>query len=281
LKPYTTYSVYVTVRNNAQESEHSNITQTRTLVAPPDKPPLPRLDNGQFIAPKISDANGPIKFVDIIIYHGSGPMNERARAILYNIGAYPGNNDLYIKRYSWKEYESGIAKQPISIKDILNPVEQTNGKDLLTSGYTVYIRVVALNSTGGYISAVSEEARYIASEASSSESGLKPMVVVVIVVSLVQTTIIIVIVIVCQRRVQHLQTAKNARDSIELASATCNPVYGQVCLPESKVTHTSQEKGETKLDGEGYEELPSHNILEKDEHTYQDIRDVKGDQQEH
>jgi hypothetical protein len=279
----------VTVRNNAQESEHSNITQTRTLVAPPDKPPLPRLDNGQFIAPKISDANGPIKFVDIIIYHGSGPMNERARAILYNIGAYPGNNDLYIKRYSWKEYESNIARQPIFIENILQPVigdTQTDGKDLLTSGYAFYIRVVALNSTGGYISAVSEEARYMASGASSSEapsaeSGLKPMVVVVIVVSLVQTTIIIVIVIICQRRVEHLQNAKNARDSIELASATCNPVYGQVCLPESKVTHTSQEKGETKLDGEGYEELPSHNILEKDEHTYQDIRDVKGDQQEH
>jgi hypothetical protein len=64
LNPYTNYSVYVTITNNAQdrpESQPSNIVQTKTLVAPPDRPQSPRLNNRQFIAPKISDANGPIK----------------------------------------------------------------------------------------------------------------------------------------------------------------------------------------------------------------------------
>ena len=64
LNPYTNYTVYVTVINNAEnfpESKASNIVQTRTLAAPPDNPPPPILQNGQLIAPDISDSNGPIK----------------------------------------------------------------------------------------------------------------------------------------------------------------------------------------------------------------------------
>jgi hypothetical protein len=84
------------------------------------------------------------------------------------------------------------------------------------------------------------------------------------------------------RRIQHLQTLlhneRNARDSTELAGATCNAAYGPLCVPESKATYTSKnlpETGETKLDEEGYEELPSC-TLEQDEHTYQDVTNAKG-----
>ena len=64
LNPYTNYTVYVTVINNAEgnpESEPSSMVQTRTLAAPPDMPLPPILYSGQFIAPDISDSNGPIK----------------------------------------------------------------------------------------------------------------------------------------------------------------------------------------------------------------------------
>ena len=64
LQPYTNYIIYVTVTNNAEdnpESEPSNIVQTRTLAAPPEKPLHPRLYSGQLIAPDISNSSGPIK----------------------------------------------------------------------------------------------------------------------------------------------------------------------------------------------------------------------------
>jgi hypothetical protein len=288
LTPYTTYSVYVTVINNAEdkpESEPSNVVEARTLAAPPDKPPPPRLCNGHLIAPDISNSKGPIKFVDILIYGGSmtdGAPNERE--IPYDSEAYTDNKDWYMIRYSWEKYKSSIAHNPISIEDILTTIggetlTQTSVKGLSTYAHYVYIRVVALDSSGRNVTLVSEAAHYtvptVVPAMVSSDSGSRPAIIAVIVVAVVVIMATIVIIVMLKRRIQHLQTLlhndKNAGVSMELADATCNPAYDTACLSESKAPLP----GESYKSGEeGYEELSSC-TREKDKHTYQDVDNLK------
>jgi hypothetical protein len=151
LKPYTNYTVYVTVTNNAKDpdSNRSNIVQTRTFAAPPVRPLSPTLDNRQFTAPNISDSSGPIKYVDIIIYHGltnGSALSEED--IPHDNGTY---KDWYIKRYTWKDYESKMSQKANALEDVLRDVmgeEQPDGKNLPIHAYVFYIRVLALNSSG-------------------------------------------------------------------------------------------------------------------------------------
>ena len=70
---------------------------------------------------------------------GSAPSD---RKIPHSIGVYKNNSDWYIRQYTWQEYESNVAGDPISIEDVL-----TTGVKA-THAYYVYIRVVALDNSG-------------------------------------------------------------------------------------------------------------------------------------
>ena len=93
-----------------------------------------------------------LRFIDIIIYRGS--MDDSApseREIPKDIEAYKDNSDWYITRYTWQEYESDIADNPVSIEDVLAIVggeKQSTVKATPDYAYYVYIRVVALDNSG-------------------------------------------------------------------------------------------------------------------------------------
>ena len=76
------------------------------------------------------------------------------REIPKDIESYKNNSDWYITRYTWQEYESDIAGNPVSIEDVLAIVggeKQSTVKatpDYADYAYYVYIRVVALDNSG-------------------------------------------------------------------------------------------------------------------------------------
>jgi hypothetical protein len=269
LDPYTSYDIYVTVTNNAEsnpESQPSQAVQERTHTAPPILPQLPDPpDNeGRFIAPDISDSNGPISYICIVIYRGPLDGDSPPSDIPENIGAYSGeNSEWYIAaKYTYQEYESNIAGKSFTIGNgqttSANGEEYTNVEVVSGYKYSIYFRIVASGDNINEVyDVVTEPFQYAITSLSSSSSSSSDCVdfTIVIIVAVVPTVILLTVIAVLVGIIIKL---KRHTYKLDDPASTKKYVYKETTLLQSSEAYGITVMQSGKSDERNYEELPSN-----------------------
>ncbi|XP_062509499.1 receptor-type tyrosine-protein phosphatase F-like isoform X2 [Corticium candelabrum] len=247
LKPYTEYRVYVRITNNAKsnpESSPSNMIIVRTLAASPQTPDksLPSdvssTSTVVFVPPTVNDENGPIEYVDIIVYEGTTGSNAPLVSdVPRTVGPYEQegtDNTWYVTaRYNYMIYKQNIQGKQFTVGNDSTSGENNEYKNVplkSDSTYFIYIRVVAMldNGSGMKETAIGEPLRVLTKAEASSVAPIAGAAAVGIIFLLL---VILVVVVLRRRRSGKMTDSVYINEQVAFSSVKqVESVYDEIPL---------------------------------------------------